>query len=75
MLKIIQTWSYWLGVTFGALALLSRALDVIGKNFLDFGTRGGGVGYHTFTNGMFFFLALAVATTLYASPASQKIER
>jgi hypothetical protein len=72
ILCAIQTWSYWLGVTFGALALLSRALDTIGKNFLDFETKGGGVGYHTFTNGMFFFLAISVATSLYIWSGAQK---
>ena len=70
--KLIQTSSYWLGVTFAALALLSRVLDTVGRNFLDFETRGGGVGYHTFTNGMYFFLAISIATSLYAKTNSQK---
>ena len=65
ILLTIQSGSYWLGIIFGALALFSRALDTIGKNFLDFETKGGGVGYHTFTNGMFFFLAISIATSLY----------
>jgi hypothetical protein len=72
ILCVIEGGSYWLGITFGALALLSRALDTIGKNFLDFETKGGGVGYHTFTNGMFFFLAISIATSLYAWSRSQK---
>lgn len=72
VLFTIQSGSYWLGITFGALALLSRALDTIGKNFLDFETKGGGVGYHTFTNGMFFFLAISGATSLYVWSSKQK---
>lgn len=72
VLPTIQNWSYWLGITFGGLALFSRALDTIGKNFLDFETKGGGVGYHTFTNGMFFFLAISVATSLYIWTSAQK---
>lgn len=72
ILCTIESGSYWLGITFGALALFSRALDTIGKNFLDFETKGGGVGYHTFTNGMFFFLAISVATSLYTWSRSQK---
>lgn len=72
ILCAIESGSYWLGITFGALALFSRALDTVGKNFLDFETKGGGVGYHTFTNGMFFFLAISVATSLYTWSRSQK---
>jgi hypothetical protein len=70
--KYIIMWTYWLGVAFGALALLSRALDAVGKNFLDFETKGGGVGYHTFTNGMFFFFAISVATSICTGPNSEK---
>ncbi len=72
MRKHVINGSYYLGVTFGGLALLSRALDMIGRNFLDFETKGGGVGYHTFTNGMFFFFAVSIATAVCTRPDSEK---
>jgi hypothetical protein len=49
--KQIIRWSYWLGAVFAALALLARALNVLGMNFLFFSTRGNAISYRTFLDG------------------------
>jgi hypothetical protein len=70
--KQIGIASYWLGSVCAALALFARGLDVFGKNFLDFNTRGSGIGYHSLMDGTLFFYAISIATMVYASHNSQK---
>jgi hypothetical protein len=72
--KHISIATYWLGSVCAALALLARALDLLGKNFLDFNTKGSGIGYHSFMDGTLFFYAISIATTVYLSFHSQKSE-
>ena len=66
--------SYWLGSLSAALALLARGLDVFGLNFIDFSTKGGGVGYHTLMNATLFFYAISIATAVYTGFRPQKHE-
>jgi hypothetical protein len=69
--KYIITGSYWLGSVCAALGLLARGLDVLGKNFIDFETKGGGFGYHSLMDGTLFFYAISIATTVYPGFNSQ----
>jgi hypothetical protein len=62
---IIRT-SFWLGSICAVLAVVARALDVLGINTLNFSTRGSEIGYHTFMDGTFFFYLISIAMTTYA---------
>lgn len=68
----IIKWSYWLGALCAVLALLTRALNVVGVNFLTFSTRGNPIGYRTFLDGTIFLLVISIATTSYSRLHSQK---
>ena len=57
--------SYWLGTLCAAMALLTRSLDVLGMNFIDFNTRGGGIGYHSLMDGTLFFYAISIGNASY----------
>ena len=74
MRKYIINGSYWLGSVCAALGLLARGLDFLGKNFIDFETKGGGFGYHSLMDGTLFFYAISIATTVYPGFNSQKRE-
>ena len=74
MRKYIINGSYWLGSVCAALGLLARGLDFLGKNFIDFETKGGGFGYHSLMDGTLFFYAISIATMVYAGFISQKGE-
>ena len=68
----IIKWSYWLGALCAVLALLTRALNVVGVNFLAFSTRGNPIDYRTFLDGTIFLLVISIATTSYSRLHSQK---
>ena len=70
--KHIIAWSYWLGILCAVLALLTRALDILGVKFLTFSTRVAGIGYHTFFDAALFFLVISIATANYAELNLQK---
>jgi hypothetical protein len=70
--KQIIRWSYWLGAVFAVLALLARALNVLGMNFLFFSTRGNAISYHTFLDGALFLFVLSIATTNYVGLNSRE---
>jgi hypothetical protein len=70
--KYVSIGSYWLGSACAALGLFARGLDVLGMNFLDFNTRGGGIGYHSLMDGTLFFYSISIATMVYAGFNSQK---
>ena len=63
--KHIIRWSYWLGALSAVLALLARALNVLGIKFLSFSTRGNAISYHTFLDGAIFLFVISIATTNY----------
>jgi hypothetical protein len=44
----------------------------LGKNFIDFNTKGGGIGYHSLMNGTIFFYSISIATMVYTNFGSQK---
>jgi hypothetical protein len=83
MRKYVITYSYWLGSAFAALALVARGLDAFGMNFIDFSTKGSGVGYHSLMDGTLFFYMISIATASYdgyvsrqtATPAERGVER
>jgi hypothetical protein len=70
--KYISIGTYWLGSLCAALGLLARGLDVLGKNFLDFNTKGAGIGYHSLMDGTIFFYSISIATMVYTRFTSQK---
>lgn len=72
--KRISIGSYWLGSVCAVLALFARGLDVFGMNFLDFNTKGSGIGYHSLMDGTLFFYAISIATTVYTNFNSSKHE-
>ncbi len=51
--------TYWLGVVSAVLGLTSRSLNALGIYDLGFGTRGNGIGYHTFLEGAVLFLVIS----------------
>jgi hypothetical protein len=67
MEKLLINVSYWLGVVCIALAMLSKALNALGVNFLQFMTRGNDVGYHSFVLGAVLFFLMAIATASFDS--------
>jgi hypothetical protein len=70
--KQIIRWSYWLGAAFAVLALLARALNVLGMNFLFFSTRGNAISYRTFLDGAIFLFVLSIATANYVGLNSRE---
>ena len=65
MEKHIIQWSYWLGVVCVVLALVTRALNVLGVASLVLG-RGNPIGYRSFLDGALLFFLTAIATASYA---------
>lgn len=65
MEKQIIQWSYWLGVVSFVLALVTRALNVLGVAQLIMG-RGNPIGYRSFLDGAVLFFLTAIATSSYA---------
>jgi hypothetical protein len=70
--RYISIGTYWMGSACAALGLFARGLDVLGMNFIDFNTRGGGIGYHSLMDGTIFFYAISIATMIYTGFNSQK---
>jgi hypothetical protein len=63
--KHVIRWSYWLGAVLAILALVARALNMIGLNTLAFTTKGNEVSYHSFVEGALLFLVISIATSSY----------
>ncbi|MGD0909700.1 MAG: hypothetical protein ABSA96_19125 [Candidatus Acidiferrales bacterium] len=72
MRKYIVICSYWLGTICAVLGLFARSLDVFGVNFIDFNTRGGGIGYHSLMDGTLFFYAISIGNAGYEWLMSQE---
>ena len=72
MKKHIIRYSYWLGVLSVLLALLTRALNILGVSVAQILTRGAPIGYRTFLDGAQLFFLIAIATTSYVWFKSQK---
>ena len=67
MVKLLIRVSYWLGVACIVLALLSKALNALGMNFLQFMTRGNDVDYRSYVLGAVLFFLMAIATASFDS--------
>jgi hypothetical protein len=65
MEKHIIQWGYWLGVVCVVLALVTRALNVLGVVSVVVG-RGNPIGYRSFLDGALLFFVAAIATSSYA---------
>ncbi len=74
-IQTVTIWGYWLGSVCAALGCLSRGLDLFGKNFIDFNTRGSGIGYHSMMDGTLFFYAISTACVGYLWFVSQELAR
>ena len=70
--KHIIRWTYWMGALFAVLALLARAFNVLGVNFLFFATRGNAISYRTFLDGAVFLFVLSIATANYVGLNSRE---
>ena len=70
MQKLILMSTYWLGVLCLALALLARAVNILGPDSLHFITKGNSVGYHSFLDGAVLFFLAAIASATYSSSKS-----
>jgi hypothetical protein len=70
--KHVVTLSYWLGAICAVLALLSRALDILGVKFLTFTTKGAPIGFHNYFDAALFFFVISIAAATYAGLHSQK---
>jgi len=74
MRRYITISSYWLGSICAGAGLLARSLDVFGMNFIDFNTKGGGIGYHSLMDGTLFFYAISIGNATYGWLVSHKSE-
>ena len=63
MEKHIMRWSYWLGVIFVALAVVTRVLNIFGVPSMLLATRGNPISFRSFVDGAILFLLTSVATT------------
>ena len=72
MEKHIVRWSYWLGVVCVALALVTRALNVLGVARNVFTGQGQPISYHSFVDGALLFFVTAIATSSYGWFKSHK---
>jgi hypothetical protein len=70
--KYVGIGTYWMGSACAALGLFARGLDVLGMNFIDFNTKGGGIGYHSLMDGTIFFYSISIATMIYTGFNSEK---
>jgi hypothetical protein len=70
--RYISIGAYWMGSMCAGLGLFARGLDVLGMNFIDFNTKGGGIGYHSLMDGTLSFYSIAIATMVYTNFNSQK---
>ena len=74
MKKHIIRYSYWLGILSVLLALLTRALNILGLPLAVISTRGNAIGYRTFLDGsqLFFLTAIATASYVWFKASPQK---
>jgi len=74
MKKHIIRYSFWLGVLSVLLALLMRALNMLGVPLANITTRGNAIGYRTFLDGAQLFFLTAIATASYVWFKAQKTQ-
>jgi len=66
MEKHVIKWSYWLGVVCAVVALVTRALNVLGIPANLVAGRGNPIAYRSFFDGALLFFVTAIATASYA---------
>lgn len=74
MKKHIIRYSFWMGVLSVLLALLTRALNILGVSLATISTRGTQISYRTFLDGAQLFFLTAIATASYVWFKSQKVQ-
>lgn len=74
MEKTIIKASYWLGILCFLLAVLARALNILGPDSLHFVSKGAPVSYHSFVEAAVLFYLTAIATGIYAFYVGRKPE-
>jgi hypothetical protein len=74
MKKHIIRYSFWLGVLSVLLALLTRALNILGVSLSTISTRGAPIAYRTFLDGAQLFFLTAIATASYVWFKAQKTQ-
>jgi len=74
MRKQVVIVSYWLGSVCAVLGLTARALDAFGMNFIDFATKGGGIGYHSLMDGTLFFYMISIGSASYEMYMARQAE-
>ena len=74
MKKHIIRYSFWLGVLSVLLALLMRALNILGVPLANITTKGNAIGYRTFLDGAQLFFLTAIATASYVWFKAQKTQ-
>jgi hypothetical protein len=67
--KHLAKWTYWLGITCAAIALIIRGFQAVGL-YLDL--PGVNLGYMSFYKASFLPLAIAIATTVILRPAPKE---
>jgi hypothetical protein len=65
MRKQVVIVCYWLGSFCAVLGLIARGLDAFGMNFIDFATKGGGIGYHSLMDGTLFFYMISIGSASF----------
>jgi hypothetical protein len=66
MQKLIMGLSYWVGVTFVALAVIVRLGNMLGMSLVLMQTRGNSISFHSFLDGAVLALLTAMATAGYS---------
>ena len=74
MRKQVVIISYWLGSVCAVLGLIARGLDAFGMNFIDFATKGGGIGYHSLMDGTLFFYMISIGSMSYERYLARQAE-
>ncbi len=72
MEKHIITWSYWLGLASGVIAVATRALNAFGIWVPQTVVQGRTLWYMSFYKGAFLFFLVAIATANYTWARGQK---
>jgi hypothetical protein len=66
LVKQIARVTYWLAVICLLLALISRLMNALGFEAIQFTTKGHPVDYHSFLDATILFLFASMASSLYA---------
>jgi hypothetical protein len=65
MVKYIGVASYWLGVVFSVVAVVTRIFNALGYEFAHVSTRGNTIDFRSFLDAGLLFLFIAIASANY----------